>query len=269
MLANIKRELGEYDESVALYRSVIETHPEEEGVIIALLQTTVDSALSSVEKGLFGKAIQLATETIEYAKTTSGSVFETFNFWKAIADACSVYSSVQSRTKDFPSDSIRSILEKGSQEAYEIFASIDKVGTDVVFAQGLYADDEQPGVDLTRCIHATILCHKQGVHIASNDRHAQSVAYYNLGWAEYRAHICLPPGIRKKSSSYIKAAVRSFKRAIELEAGNSEFWNALGVVTSEINPSVSQHAFSEVCTSTNEALRPGPTWEHSLYCQEM
>ncbi|KAM0231006.1 hypothetical protein ACHAPO_008835 [Fusarium lateritium] len=244
MLANIKRELGEYDESVALYRSVIETHPEEEGVIIALLQTTVDSALTSVEKGLFGKAVQLATETIEYAKTTSGSAFETFNFWKAIADACSVFSSVQSRKKDFPSDSIRGILEKGSQEAYEIFTSIDKVGTDVVFAQGLYADDEKPGVDLTRCIHATILCHKQGVHIASNDRHAQSVAYYNLGWAEYRAHICLPPEIRKKSSSYIKAAVRSFKRAIELEAGNSEFWNALGVVTSEINPSVSQHAFS-------------------------
>ncbi|XEV06608.1 hypothetical protein FSHL1_011895 [Fusarium sambucinum] len=244
MLANIKRELGEYDESVALYRSVIETHPEEEGVIIALLQTTVDSALTSVEKGLFGKAVQLATETIEYAKTTSGSAFETFNFWKAIADACSVFSSVQSRKKDFPSDSIRGILEKGSQEAYEIFTSIDKVGTDVVFAQGLYADDEKPGVDLTRCIHATILCHKQGVHIASNDHHAQSVAYYNLGWAEYRAHICLPPEIRKKSSSYIKAAVRSFKRAIELEAGNSEFWNALGVVTSEINPSVSQHAFS-------------------------
>ncbi|KAJ4135949.1 Superkiller protein 3 [Fusarium equiseti] len=244
MLANIKRELGEYDESIALYRSVIETHPEEEGVIIALLQTTVDSALSSVEKGLFGKAVQLATETIEYSKTTSGSVFETFNFWKAIGDACSVYSSVQSRTCDFPRDSIRSVLEKGSQEAYEIFADIDNVGTDVIFAQGLYADDEQPGVDLTRCIHATILCHKQGVHIASNDRHAQSVAYYNLGWAEYRAHICLPPEIRKKSSSYIKAAVRSFKRAIELEAGNSDFWNALGVVTSEINPSVSQHAFA-------------------------
>ncbi|KAF4989405.1 hypothetical protein FGRMN_9130 [Fusarium graminum] len=244
MLANVKRELGDYDESIALYRSAIETHPEEEGVIIALLQTTVDSALSSVEKGFFGKAIQLATETIEYAKTTSGSVLETFNFWKAIGDACSVFSSVQSRTQDLPSEALRGLLEKGSQEAYEILASVDKVGTDVVFAKGLYADDEQPGVDLTRCIHATILCHKQGVYIASNDRHAQAVAYYNLGWAEYRAHICLPTDIRKKSSSYIKAAVRSFKRAIELEAGNSEFWNALGVVTSEINPSVSQHAFA-------------------------
>ncbi|KAG7417333.1 Superkiller protein 3 [Fusarium oxysporum f. sp. rapae] len=244
MLANIKRELGEYDESIALYRAVIETHPGEEGVIIALLQTTVDNALSSVEKGLFGKAVQLATDTIEYAKTTEGSVLETFNFWKAIADACSVFSSVQSRTRDLPCESISELLKKGSQDAYEIFASVDKVGTDVVFAKGLYADDEQPGVDLTRCIHATILCHKQGVHISSNDRHAQAVAYYNLGWAEHRAHICLPSEIRKKPSSYVKAAVRSFKRAIELEAGNSEFWNALGVVTSEINPTVAQHAFA-------------------------
>ncbi|KAF4977361.1 hypothetical protein FZEAL_6100 [Fusarium zealandicum] len=244
MLANIKRELGEYDESIALYKAVMETHTDEEGVIIALLQTMVDSALVSVEKGLFGKAVQLAIDTIEFAKTTSGSVLETFNFWKALADACAVFSSVQSRTADFPHQSVRELLEKSSQEAYGILADVDKVGTEVVFAKGLYADDEQPGVDITRCIHATILCHKQGVHISTNDRHAQAVAYYNLGWAEYRAHVCLPFEVRKKSSSYVKAAVRSFKRAIELEAGNSEFWNALGVVTSEINPSVSQHAFS-------------------------
>ncbi|KAF4460478.1 hypothetical protein FALBO_12741 [Fusarium albosuccineum] len=244
MLANIRRELGEYDDSISLYRAVIETHPDEEGVIIALLQTMVDNALTSVEKGLFGKAVQLAIDTIEFAKTTDGSVLETFNFWKAVADACSIFSSVQSRTDDFPTHSIRELLEKSPQEAYEIFADVDKVGTEVVFAKGLYADDEQPGVDITRCIHATILCHKQGVHISTNDRHAQAVAYYNLGWAEHRAHICLPSELRKKSSSYVKAAVRSFKRAIELEAGNSEFWNALGVVTSEINPSVSQHAFA-------------------------
>ncbi|CRK32461.1 hypothetical protein BN1708_019015, partial [Verticillium longisporum] len=37
--------------------------------------------------------------------------------------------------------------------------------------------------------------------------------------------------------------MRCFKRAIELEAGNSEFWNSLGVVTSEISPAVAQHSF--------------------------
>lgn len=244
MLANIRRELGEYDESISLYKSVMETHPNEEGVVIAFLQTMVDSALTAIEKGLFGKAVQLAIDSLEFATAASGSVLDSFNFWKAVADACSVFSLVQSRTADFPAQSLRKLLEDNTQEAYKILADVDKVGTDVVLAKGLYADDEQPGVDVTRCIHATILCHKQAAHIASRDRHAQAVAYYNLGWAEYRAHTCLPGQVRKKSSNYIKAAVRSFKRAIELEAGNSEFWNSLGVVTGEINPSVSQHAFA-------------------------
>ncbi|KAI9147799.1 Superkiller protein 3 [Paramyrothecium foliicola] len=243
MLANIKRELGDFDESIDLYQAVIATHPDETGVVIALLQTMVDNALTSVERGLFGKSVQLAVDTIAFALTSQGNVLETFNFWKSVADACSVFSAVRSRTNDFPVDSVRTLLEKSPPEAFELFASIDKVGTDVVFAKGLFSDDEKPGVDITQCLHATILCHKRAVHVTAGDLHAQSVAYYNLGWAEYRAHACLPRHLRKKSSSYLKAAVRSFKRAIELEAGNSEFWNALGVVTSEINPAVSQHAF--------------------------
>ncbi|KAH7157129.1 hypothetical protein EDB81DRAFT_414037 [Dactylonectria macrodidyma] len=244
MLANVKRELADFDDSISLYKTVLETHPDEEGVIIALMQTMVDNALTSIEKGLFGKAVQLAIDAIEFATKATGNILETFNFWKTVADACSVFSSVQSRTADLPKQSLSTLLENSPQEAYEILAEVDKVGTDVVLAKGLYADDEQPGVDLTGCIHATILCHKQAIHISTRDRHAQAVAYYNLGWAEYRAHICLPAKLRKKSNGYIKAAVRSFKRAIELEAGNSEFWNSLGVVTSEISPSVSQHAFA-------------------------
>lgn len=241
MLANIKRELGDFDESIELYQTVIATHPEETGVVIALLQTMVDNALTSVEKGLFGKSIQLAVDTIAFAVSHSNDVLETFNFWKSMADACSVFSAVRSRTNDFPVDSVKSLLQKSPPEAFELLADVDKVGTGVVFAEGLFSEDEKPGVDITRCLHASILCNKRAVHATIGDLHAQSVAYYNLGWAEYRAHICLPR--QWKSSSYLKAAVRCFKRAIELEAGNSEFWNALGVVTSEINPSVSQHAF--------------------------
>jgi superkiller protein 3 len=37
--------------------------------------------------------------------------------------------------------------------------------------------------------------------------------------------------------------MKCFKRAIELEAGNSEFWNSLGVITTTMNPKVAQHAF--------------------------
>jgi superkiller protein 3 len=93
MLANIKRELGDFDEAINLYQSVIETHAEEEGVILALMQTTVENALSCVEKGHYGKSVQLAVDTIAFAAKTTGSVLDTFNFWKSLGDACSVFAS--------------------------------------------------------------------------------------------------------------------------------------------------------------------------------
>ncbi|GJC77535.1 superkiller protein 3 [Colletotrichum liriopes] len=243
MLANVKRELAEFDEAIALYQDVIDGRPDEDGVAIALMQTMVDNALDCVEKGLFGKAVHLAIDTIDFASKAAASVIETFNFWKSLADACSVFSAVQNRAVDFPAESIMTLIDGGDKEAYTLFADVDNVGTGVISAKGLFSEDERLGVDLTRCIHATILCHKRAIHVSANDLHAQAVAYYNLGWAEHRAHICLPSSIRRKSSVYLKTAMKCFKRAIELEAGNSDFWNSLGVVTSEISPAVSQHSF--------------------------
>ncbi|EHK23341.1 uncharacterized protein TRIVIDRAFT_56084 [Trichoderma virens Gv29-8] len=241
MLANIKRELGEFDEAIILYQTVLETHAEEEGVILALMQTMVDNAVTSVDRGLFGKAVHLAIDAINFATKRSGGVLDTFNFWKSIAEACSIFTLVQSRTADFPIDSIKPLLESRPQEAFDVLANVDKVGTDVVYQTA--TTDEHFNIEIATCLYATILSYKQAIHVSANDIHAQAVAYYNLGWAEYRAHTCLPSQLRKKPNRYIRAAVRAFKRSIELEASNADFWNALGVVTSDINPSIAQHAF--------------------------
>lgn len=243
LLANIRRELGEYDEAIAFYREVLAGRPREDGVAIAFMQTLVENALDCVDKGLFGKAVEHALGAIDFASTSEAGITSTFNFWKALADACSVFSAVQGRAIDFPAETVTGIIKQDGESAYDLLADVDNVGTGVISAKGLFSEDEKLGVDLTRCIHATILCHKRAIHESAAEVHAQAVAYYNLGWAEHRAHICLPWSIRKKSSVYLKASMRCFKRAIELEAGNAEFWNALGVVTSEINPAVSQHSF--------------------------
>ncbi|KAI0186436.1 tetratricopeptide [Xylaria flabelliformis] len=245
MLANVKRELGEFDEAVDLYRDVIAERPNEEGVAIALLQTMVENAVDCVDKGLFGKSVELATKTLSFSVSVPEPITHTFNFWKAVGDACSVFSQVQGHACDLPVNDVRKVLDLGidQETAYAILHDVDGVGMEVVFAKGKFPEDEQLGVDLTRSLHATILAHKRATHVTAQDVHAQAVAYYNLGWAENRAHSCLPSSLRLRSSRYQKAAVRCFKRAIELEAGNPEFWNSLGVVTSEINPSVAQHAF--------------------------
>ncbi|ESZ96656.1 hypothetical protein SBOR_2966 [Sclerotinia borealis F-4128] len=242
MLANVNRELGNFDDAIESYRAVLQDRPAEFGVSIALIQTLVDSAWDSIEKGLFGQAAQRATEAIEVASQVSESKVDAFNLWRAVGDACAVYSWVWSRVNEFPDANIRKLLKEWAT-TYDVFADIDGVSADIVFAKGLYSIDEQVGLDRTRCLHAAILAHKRAIHASSHDTHAQAVAYYNLGWIEHRAHVCLSPSLKKKSTRYQKAAVRCFKRAIELEAGNSEFWNALGIVTSELNPKVAQHSF--------------------------
>ncbi|PSR79861.1 hypothetical protein BD289DRAFT_374958 [Coniella lustricola] len=244
MLANINRELGEHDEAVSLYKNVMQSRPDEEGVAVAFMQTMVDSALDNLSKGLFGKAITIAQDALAFATIAPVGIKDTFNYWKGIADSCAIFSSAQSRVADLPVDTVRTLLEDGQDASvFEIYKDIDRVDASVVLARDDFPRDEKVGVDLTCAMHVTILAHKRAIHAASHDLYAQSVAFYNLGWAEQRAHICLPEELRKKSSRYSKAAIRCFKRAIELEAGNADFWNALGVVTSQINPAVSQHAF--------------------------
>lgn len=252
MLANIKRELGEFDEAVALYQHAMKGRPDEEGVAIALMQTLVDSAQDSLDKGFFGKSVATAKDALAFAVVAPDGIKETFNFWKVVADSCAVFSSIQGHVTEFPIDDMRQLLgEDAIRPEFELLKDVDRVDNTIVLARGIFADDEKVGVDLTRAIHATILAYKCAIHASSHDLHAQSVAYYNLGWAEHRAHVCLPNSLKTKFSRYLKAAVRCFKRAIELEAGNSDFWNALGVVTSQINPTVSQHAFVR-CLYLNE-----------------
>ncbi|AEO59944.1 hypothetical protein MYCTH_2308658 [Thermothelomyces thermophilus ATCC 42464] len=236
ILADVNRELGDFDEAITLYRGIIADRPGEAGVAISLMQATVDNALDSLHKGFFGKSIDLAVETIEFAVQAPQEIKETFNYWKAVGDACSLFSSVQGRLSEFPADTVQQLLGVDESD----ILSGDGVGAVV---NGTTPDENKIGKELTKVLHATILAHKRAIQVSANDTHAQAVAYYNLGWAEHRAHMCLPMRLRKKATKYLKAAIACFKRAIELEAGNSEFWNALGVVTSVVNPSVSQHSF--------------------------
>ena len=236
ILADVKRELGDFDEAIALYREVVASRPDEAGVALALMQATVDNALDSLDKGFFGKSVDLAVEVLKFALQAPDEIKETFNFWKAIADACSLFSSVQGRLSVFPADVFQQLL---GVDGLPQIMDMDGVGV----PNGNGNADEKIGAELTTVLHSTILAHKRAIQVSTNDLHAQAVAYYNLGWAEHRAHACLPVQQRRKATKYLKASIACFKRAIELEAGNSEFWNALGVVTSGVNPSVAQHSF--------------------------
>ncbi|KAJ5820130.1 antiviral protein (Ski3) [Penicillium riverlandense] len=241
MLANVRRELGQYDDSIASYEEVLRLRPDETGVTIALLQTLIESSWKSLSSGLFNDAAELARQAIGVAGSLAQIRPNIFNLWKAVGDACANFSYIKIKMEKLPISDCRALLTTElDPAALDIMADIDGVGKSWL---EVTEDDDFDASSF--CIHASILAYKRAIHISVHDTHAQAVAWYNLGWAEYRAYSSAQGNASKvkKARKFLKAAMRCFKRAIELEAGNSEFWNSLGVVTTSMSPKVAQHAF--------------------------
>lgn len=230
MLANVQRELGDFDEAANGLKEVLQEKSGEFGVLMSLMQTFIEHAFKCVETGLFGQAVDNSKDAISTAAKIAQDNPNAFNMWKAVGDACSIFSYVQGGIDGFPLGEVRQLFEKTPAKGH--LSEVD--GVEVEHLQ----DDS--AAKLPKPLAAVILAYKQAISSSSHDIHAQAVAWYNLGWAEQRASACQDAKAGKK---YLTAAVKSFKRAIELEAGNYEFWNALGVVTTPLNPKVAQHAF--------------------------
>ncbi|KAI4091777.1 MAG: hypothetical protein LQ344_003881 [Seirophora lacunosa] len=244
MLANVKRELGEYDAAIAGYGEVLALRKKEYGVSIASLQTLIEAAWHNFELGFFGRAIQSVQFALNVAKDLSKWRKGAFSLWKSVGDLCSVYTYIQSYVDEFPFQDIHSLLKDDFDlESFNLLADFDDM--DWAAFEASATGDSAASV-LKCCSFAAILAQKRAISCCANDPHARAVAWYNLGWAEHRAHVCQSGEISSGTPGplrYLKAAVQCFKRAIELESGNSDFWNALGVVTTQLNPRVAQHSF--------------------------
>lgn len=239
MLANVYRELGEHDVAIARLQDVLQERPSELGVLMSLLQTFVERAQRCLETGVFGLAVQSAQEGIKAAIPVAKLNPDAFNLWKAVGDAASVISYVQSGDLSPLEDEINSLVNMAADSGpYSTLQDIDAIGL-TSLSDGA-ADSQTKSGSIPWALTISMLAYKRALHVSANDLHAQAVAWYNLGWAEQRAHTC---SNSKANTKHLRAAVRCFKRAIELEAGNAEFWNALGVVTTTLNPKVAQHAF--------------------------
>ncbi|TKA66091.1 hypothetical protein B0A55_11435 [Friedmanniomyces simplex] len=239
MLANVHRELGEYDEAIGGLEAVLKERRGEFGVQLSLLQTFLEKAWRCLDTGLYGEAVDSACQAFATAANIVTDRPHAFNLWKAIGDACLLFSWLGSGVGRFPAEAVQSLLDADAgQEAFNLLADVDRLHRQE--KDDSRVNGEAARMQLSAPLSTGILAYKRAIASCAHDVHAQAVAWYNLGWAEQRACLSSDPKAGKK---YLRAAVRCFKRAIELEAGNAEFWNALGVVTTTLNPKVAQHAF--------------------------
>ena len=236
MLANVKRELGIFEEAGEGYEKVLLDRPNEYGIAIALLQTHAENAWACIQGGLFGRSKDSCVKAIDVAGDLVRMESSTFNLWKTIGDVCAMFLWMQSYTDAFPVEKVKAMLEDGSEaDMYISVTDIDDIGPQALSSLLSHNTSLAP-------VYSAILAQKRAISCCSKEIHGQAVAWFNLGWTEYQASFHVDTATGNKNQ-YLKAAVRCFKRAIELEAGNADFWNALGIVTTQLNPKVAQHAF--------------------------
>ncbi|KAM5432995.1 Superkiller protein 3 [Microsporum canis] len=246
MMANLERELGNYEKAITMYEEVMQLRNEEFGVSVALLQALTEDAWKAAVSGFFGEAAEKAKRAIETGLSVTRYHPSGFNLWKSIGDAFSIFSWVHDKSSCMPIASFMAVLKRSCDSAaFNILSNLDGIGEDI---DALFDSLQNIGKpDPLIPIYATILAFKYALSASAKDTHAQALAWYNLGWAEYRAHTqrsSTSKGSKsRRKSGFIKAAIQCFKKAIELEAGNADFWNALGVTTSSQSPKVAQHAF--------------------------
>ena len=243
MLSNVYREIGDYDQAIIGYKEVLGDGPEKYGVFISLLQTYVEKAWHDIDSGYFGRAARTSRDALSVAKSIVEHKSNSFNFWKAIGDLCSTFTWLFGHIDLLPIQDLRElILGAKHLDDLNIFKEYDGVDLDSV----LKGESQSPEERRRFCVCVAILAQKLALRTVLHDFHAQAVGWYNLGWSEYRAYICLRMILKedvKLQRKFMKAAVRCFKKAIELEAGNAQFWNALGLVTTSLDAKIAQHSF--------------------------
>ena len=243
MLSNVYREIGDYDQAIIGYKGVLANRAEQYGVSISLLQTYVEKAWQDIDLGYFGRAARTSRDAFSVAKSLAQHRSDSFNLWKAIGDLCSTFTWLFGHIDMLPIQELRElILSVEHLDDLNIFKEFDGVDMDSV-VNGEHQTQERRR---RFCIYAAILAQKRALRTVLHDFHAQAVGWYNLGWSEYRAYVCFNMILKedmKIQKKFMKAAVRCFKKAIELEASNAQFWNALGIVTTSLDAKIAQHSF--------------------------
>jgi superkiller protein 3 len=245
ILGNVQKDVLEYEKACQTFRSILEDHPGEFSVSLSLAQTSLTWAYSCFRTGEFSKSVDIAIDGVLVAKNLVESKEELSEAWKLIGDASYLGSLVQ---------------VPGSGKLAELAADILGV-TDV---EDIVVDGEETVVDgdpikddtrlkLLRCNVAAM---EKTVMLTEGDRLAHSAAYFNLGLAKYRLSALQSSDSTPTS---VRPLLECFKKAIQSEPRNFEYWNALGVVTSRHFPSVAEKAFSRSLQINERVPHPAQT----------
>lgn len=225
MLGVATCEVGDYSAGLDILKTALEQRPQEECLLNALYEQSIGYCKHLLSGGFTKRTLKVNEETLDVIVKAVGVNSSSQNLWKSLLDCLHMVIYVQQDVDKFAVDKVAQIFS-----VLDGFAQSEVQDAVEQFNQGKYLE--------AICL-LIILAAKAALHVlpAKTNKHLRSITHFNLGLAYMTTFNTT------STTKYRDDAIACFKKSVQLESGNAQFWLALGNAYVSVNPEISQHCF--------------------------
>lgn len=232
-IGEVQRQTGAHEEAIKAFESILQTRPQELGVLQSLGQTYLDLGRVELSTGFSTRAetsfVSAVRITLELVNASSG--FRRVA-WKTIADALFHLSACFASVDDED-------IEKVVSTVVPLVTTHPGKGLLDVLTYPLSLDDPTNLSLFT--LQVALAAYDYRLTLGGLDDAAKGTAHYDLGAALSAYARRTLDSVKREAAE--KEAISQYKLALHLEPTNDSFWVALGNATFISQRSVCQHSY--------------------------
>ncbi|KAG4304867.1 hypothetical protein PORY_001542 [Pneumocystis oryctolagi] len=230
LMGDVQKLLGLYKDACESYYSILEFHPDEFVVVLALSETYVSWGFEWKEKGFYKKSEKCIIKCLKIIKEIKHNDKKySYSLWTILSKACFLLSSFSATDSILLISILNTFYDKQNFVDDKLVAIIDNLPLD---EKDLF-DNRNPSYLLW-----AFLFMKRAVKVSVKNKVAHLMSWYSLGQILFLMYL----RDMNINSNWINSSVYCLKRAIKMDPKNATFWRALGVATSTVNPKISQYS---------------------------
>jgi superkiller protein 3 len=231
-IGEVQRQMGQYQEAVDSFQSILVSRPLETGVMMSLAQTYLDLGLHELSAGFTARAEQsfvaclcVATQAIDASPGFRGVA------WKTAGDAIFHLSGCQVFSDE---ESVRTVLSG----VVPLISVLSERLSGIVHLSNL---QDMASFNSLRVLEIAIAAYDYRISVTSSESSPSGSTWFDLGsafhtWAKRSSSV----DDKQKAA---KQAASCFTEALRQDPSNESYWNALGTINFEAQPMSAQHAY--------------------------
>ncbi|ODV93548.1 hypothetical protein PACTADRAFT_5326 [Pachysolen tannophilus NRRL Y-2460] len=234
MLSLVQAQIGDFQSSIENLYKLLSYNGSDIPIITALFEILTEQAQDYILDGFIGRAINCCTTAIEvmYNNIQNPELIKSQRLWKSLTQIINIYLNTQTKLNQINLSQISSIINQVD--------STILIGE--YFGDNILKEESQEEGNLVHVLTGFLLKCSVNALVTMSENSSRSLRaslFYNLGLAylySFQHDRTVPLKIHY--------SIKCFKKAIQLEAINSEFWVGLAISTYfSGNPKISQHCF--------------------------